>query len=194
MTGRVRTTASTPFNSTVTVMPTPWNAQHQADACGDQGLRHRAGRTAEGQPRLPARRVGLDERARQAAAAAVGLPAAGRQAQPGGHGVDRHLCRQCRHRAGADQGVGARQDPVGDRQSDAGRLDGRRGGHPRGLQACRTVLRQGRRQPRDAGDRRRLQCRPDRRRRSEAHHRGEAQDPASSCRSSASAAAISTTR
>ena len=82
----------------------------------------------------------------------------------------------------------------GDRQSDAGRLDRRRGRHPGSLPAGRAVLRQGRRQPRHAGDRRRLQCRPDRRRRSEAHHRGEAQDAACSCRCSASAAAISTTR
>ena len=168
--------AATPFNSTVTVMPTPWNEHTKLMHVAIKGYDIVAGRAAEGQSRLPARRLRLDERSPTS-------------------------CRCCSRPSGCwstklnpDDTVSIvtyagnagtvleptkvseqREDPDGDRHADARRLDGRRGGHPRGLSAGRTVLRQGRRQPRHARHRRRLQCRPERRRRSQAHHRGEAQ-------------------
>jgi Ca-activated chloride channel family protein len=92
-------TAETPFNSTVSVMPTPWNANTKLMHVAIKGFDVTAGAAAEGQPRLPDRRVRLDGRTRQAAAAAFGLPHAGHQATAGRHGLHRHLCRQCRHGA-----------------------------------------------------------------------------------------------
>ena len=90
------------------------------DAGGD-------GRSAAQQPRLPARRVGVDERRRQAAAAQGGARPARRTAPAAGPGDDRRL------RRGGGDGVAAHlRRAEGDDTRQAvwprgGRFDGRRG-------------------------------------------------------------------
>ena len=78
--------------------------------------------------------------------------------------LDRHLCRRCRHRADADEGVGEGTKILAaiDNLQRRGGTDGARR-HQGSLQACRSSpsIKDGVNRV-DAGDRRRLQCRPDR--------------------------------
>ena len=169
--------------------------QHQADACRHQGLRRHADREAEGQPRLPDRRFRLDGRARTS-------------------------CRCCKSafrllvdKLGPDDtvsivtyagnaGTVLMPTKASEKSKILSAIDNLTpGGTTAGEAGIRDAYKlaeqsfvEGRRQPRHAGDRRRLQCRPDRRRRPEAPDRGEAPVAACSCRCSASAAATSTTR
>ena len=111
MTGRA-SDAAAPFNSTVTVMPTPWNANTKLMHVAIKGYDV----TPAAQPKanlvfLIDVSGSMDEPDKLPL-----LKSAFRllveQARAGRHGVDRHLCRQCRHGADADQGGGTREDPA----------------------------------------------------------------------------------
>ena len=80
-------------------MPTPWNANTRLMHVGIKGYDVDADGEAAGQSRLPDRCVRLDGRARQAAAAEAAFRLLVDKLGAGRHGVDRHLCRQCRHGA-----------------------------------------------------------------------------------------------
>jgi Ca-activated chloride channel family protein len=69
MTGRDLTAITTPFNTTVSVMPTPWNAHTKLMHVAIKGYDVKPAEQPQGQPGLPDRRFGLDERAGQIAAA-----------------------------------------------------------------------------------------------------------------------------
>ncbi len=172
---------------------TPWNAATKLVHIGIKGFEIAAGRTAEIEPRLPDRHFGLDGRAEQAAAPDQFAEAARRRPRPQRHGVDRHLCRQRRDRAGADQGLRQGEDRRGAGKPLGRRLDGGGGRHPPSLPARRTEFRSGRREPRDARHRRRLQCRHHRHGGAEELRRASSARPAFSCPCSASAGAITTT-
>ena len=107
---------------------------------------------------------------------------------------DRHLCGQRRHRARADRGIRQGEDPRRARAARSRRQHGGRRGHPAGLCAGRAEFRRQRRQPRDPGNRRRLQRRHHQPRRAQGLRRAPARQRASSSPSSASAWATTTTR
>ena len=152
--------ASTPFNSTVTVMPTPWN--------GNTKLMHVAIKGYDVQP------------AEQPRANLVFLiDVSGSMNEPDKlpllQSAFRLLVRQLNPEDtvsivtyAGEAGTVLEPTKVSERAKilsaidnlRAGRLDRWRSGHRGSLPACAAVLRRGRRQPRDAGDRRRLQCRP----------------------------------
>jgi len=86
------------------------------------------------------------------------------------------------------------EDPRRDRAARGCRQHRGRRGHPPGLCARRAELRPERRQPRDPGDRRRLQRRHHQSRRAQGLSSSASGARGSSCRSSVSAWAITTTR
>ena len=104
MTGRGRTRAATPFNSTVTVMPTPWNANTRLMHVAIKGYDVKPAEKPKANLVFLLDVSGSMNEPDKLPLLQVGVPAAGRQAEAGRHGVDRHLCRRCRHGAGADQG------------------------------------------------------------------------------------------
>ena len=139
------------------------------DAGRTQGLRG-GGRADPGrQPGVPDRHLGLDGRARQAAAAGRCLQGTGAAAARARPGLDRGLRRQRGPGAAADGGRPPRRDPRRTRSPVRRRLDQRRRRHPAGLCGRARGLRGRRRQPRDPRHRWRLQRR---------HHQpGRAGDP-----------------
>lgn len=117
--------ASVPFNTTVSVMPAPWNGLAQ--------LMHVAIKGYDVQPaEQPKANLvflidvsgSMDE---PVVPVALGFPAGQQAWRRRHHRIHRHLCGGRRNRARADQGVRTRQDPGGHRHADARRLDRRRG-------------------------------------------------------------------
>ena len=119
-----------PFSVTTEVAACPWNPRHRLALIGLQARRLDRRAHAAAQSRVPARRLRLDERARQAAAGQDGDADARRHAQRGRPRRDRRLRRRQRARAAVDARRAQGRDPEGDRRAAAGRLDQRRRGHP----------------------------------------------------------------
>ena len=112
------------------------------------------------QPRLPDRHVGLDERAEQAAAGqAVAGDAARRARRATTRSRSSPMPATPAPRSSRPRRARSAKILVGDRPARRRRQHRRRRGHPPGLCARRANLDPERRQPRDPGDRRRLQRR-----------------------------------
>ena len=190
------TTAAQPFSTNVAVFPSPWSAGPQARPHRHQGLRRSQ------RPTRPRANLvflidtsGSMNEPNKLPLVKQSLSMLVDELDARRHGRDRHLCRQCRHRARADAGPPEGEDPRGHRQPRRRRQHRRRRGHPPGLRRWpKANFDSEGRQPRDPGDRRRLQRR---------HHRpGRAQGLSSSAsaaracssRCSASAWATTTTR
>ncbi len=153
----------------------PLEAGAQARAHRPAGPPDRRRDDASAQPGLPPRRLGVDERAREAAAAPVVDGPAGRSAHRPRPGRDRGVRRRVRSRAPAHGGRPQGRDPRRAGCAASGGLDRRRRGHPARLRGGAGRLHRGRRQPRDPRHRRRLQRGHHQPRRPRAAHRGEAQ-------------------
>ena len=163
-----------PLAVTTEVGPCAWNRDHRLVRIG---LRARDGRARTGagaQPDVPHRRLGIDGRPEEAAAAEALSGAARRSARGAGPDRDRGLRGRVGRRAAADLGRRARADPRRAGRPARGRLHQRRRGNRAGVPAGRTEPGEGRRQPRDPRDRRRLQRRHHQPGRSDPPDRGEA--------------------
>ncbi len=121
----------------------------------------RAGRTQPSrvQPRVPDRRIRLDERGQQAAARSTLDEDARRRAEHARSSVHRRLCRRGGARAAADRSRGPRGDPPCHRLAACRRQHRRGSRHPPGLPAGAPLVHRRRRQPRRARHRRRFQRR-----------------------------------
>ena len=166
--------AAIPFSVTTAQMPAPLGRRSSPRADRPAGPPHRRPRAAAEQPRLPARRLGLDGIARQAAAGAARLPPPGRAASPAGPRRDRRL----RRRRGARPAVHARRS---DKRTILAALDELQAGGStaggEGIKLAYQVAQQNhiakRQQPRHPRHRRRLQRRRVQRGRAGPPHRVE---------------------
>ena len=152
-------TGDDPFSVHIEVAGCPWNAEHRLARIGLIGQADRPRQAAAEQPRLPDRRLGLDERAQQAAAGQGVAPDAGRatgRERPGG---DRRLRRRLGPGAPLHLVPPQGRDPLGHRPAAGRRLDQRRRGHPARLRPGRQELHPEGDQPRHPRHRRRLQRR-----------------------------------
>ena len=96
--------ASTPFNSTVSVMPTPWNEHTKLMHVAIKGFDIKPTEQPKANLVFLIDVSGSMDEPDKLPLLQVGIPAAGQQAEGRRHGLDRHLCRRCRHGADADQG------------------------------------------------------------------------------------------
>ena len=118
-----------PFSITTEVAECPWNRETQARAHRSPGQAPRRRGAAAEQPRLPDRRVRLDEPARQAAAAQVVVPDARRAAARRGPGGDRRVRGRRRTRAAFDARERQGRDPLRHRPAAGRRVDRGRSRH-----------------------------------------------------------------
>ncbi len=85
--------ASTPFNSTVSVMPTPWNEHTKLMHVAIKGFDVKPVEQPKANLVFLIDVSGSMDEPDKLPLLAVGLPAAGQQAEARRHDLDRHLCR-----------------------------------------------------------------------------------------------------
>ena len=117
--------AEEPFEATVTVMPTPWNAGTKLVHIGIKGFDIATAERPHANLVFLIDTSGSMEEPNKLPLLINSMKLLVDELKPDDTRVDRRLCGQRRHGARADQGLGQGEDPRGAREPFGGRLDRR---------------------------------------------------------------------